>query len=112
MLVPPSDQAAHATFANISDKSRRLQIEKYIRDLTEAQAEIAATSAAFQQQQLQRASAVAPPTTALMPGEWVSATWPGDRRPTKLSVLWKGPYRVIGLRPGEKMCSLFLLCRL
>ena len=100
MLVPPSSQVAQAVIANIQDRSRRLHVSKHIHDLTEAQSAIAAASSDSQQQQLQRNSAVSCPAT-LQPQEWISATWPHNRRPTKLSVLWKGPYRLVGLKPGS-----------
>lgn len=100
MLVPQSSQAAQAVIANIQDRSRRLHVSQYIHDLTEAQSAIAAASAGFQQQQLERNSALSCPAT-LEPQEWVCATWPNGRRPTKLSVLWKGPFRVVGLKPGS-----------
>ena len=96
-----SSRAARRLIGQIADRTRRLNVGNYITDLTEAQAAISAASTDFRQEQLKALSHSNRPTDALHSGEWVTASWGGGRRPNKLSVLWKGPYRVIGLKSGS-----------
>ena len=97
-----SSKKARQLIATISDKQRRLQVGKYINDLSEAQRAIAEASHAHMQHLLDIRSDTGAPTSQLVPGEWVKAEWGKGRRPQKLAVLWKGPYRVLGLKTGSK----------
>ena len=66
--------------------------------LIEAQEEIAKKSAEYQQGVLQKR--IGDSSVRLDKNSWVVCSWPSGR-PAKLSVLWKGPYRIKQLKPGS-----------
>ena len=93
---------------SISDKGRRMYVDNYIRDLTAAQAAIADASVKYQQKVLETRMAKSPATASdeFYRGDWVCASWPHGKKPTKLAVSWKGPYRVKDKKAGTSSVYL------
>ena len=68
-------------------------------EVVDAQEEIAKASAEYQQGILQKR--IGSSSVQFDKGSWVVCSWPSGR-PAKLSVLWKGPYRIQQLKTGSK----------
>ena len=104
-LVPHSSQKAQAILDSVTDKERKLDVKKYVEELTEAQCIIDFASRQWQADNIASKSEQTTPQAGLLADEWVTAQWPHKplvmKRPEKLSVLWKGPFKVLGLKPGS-----------
>ena len=100
LVKPVNQNKAQKIISSISDSNRQKFISEYIQHLIEAQKEIDAQSAEYQHGILLKRIANASPTDVLSKGSWVVCSWPSGR-PSKLSVLWKGPYRILGLKDGS-----------
>jgi hypothetical protein len=100
LVKPVNQNKAQKIISSITDSNRQKFISEYIQHLIEAQKEIDAQSAEYQHGILLKRIANASPTDVLSKGSWVVCSWPSGR-PSKLSVLWKGPYRILGLKDGS-----------
>ena len=98
--APPMVQSM---IGEVPDSSRRRHIQKFVDHLVEAQEEIAKASTEYQQGLLQKK--IGDKQKQLDKGSWVVCSWPSGR-PVKLSVLWKGPYKIKRIKPGSKSVYL------
>ena len=80
-----------------NDKRRREAVHQYISHLTSMQAEVVRAANEWQDKVVQRRVVDRQPETvrAFKQGDWVVHRHFGNRRPTKLSPLWIGPYQVL-----------------
>ena len=103
-LIPAqAPSVVQSMIGEVPDSARRTYIQKYVDHLIEAQEEIAKKSAEYQQGVLQKR--IGDSSVRLDKNSWVVCSWPSGR-PAKLSVLWKGPYRIKQLKPGSKSTYL------
>lgn len=81
----------------IKDNERRIAVAAYLDHLVQAQAIIVQRAQEHQDamvnSRMGRYNPKAPESFEV--GDWVLLQWEGGRRPTKLSVEWKGPYIVV-----------------
>ena len=99
-LIPAqTPSVVQSLIGDVPDSARRRYIQKYVDHLVEAQEEIAKASAEYQHGILQKR--IGSSGVQFDKGSWVVCSWPSGR-PAKLSVLWKGPYRIQQLKTGSK----------
>ena len=85
-----------SVLASIMDNKRRLTVGDYVQHLTEAQKCIVDASNKFQEGVIARRIAKSPEQpTEFEYGDWVVASWPDQKKPSKLVSNWRGPYQVI-----------------